>query len=158
PEERMEVWMAGIITGQVGKTRDFTAIVDCSGRVPRDASEVADVHHAAVFPEHGVLGAQRSHGLVASAGDAYYLAPVIDRGGSRVRIASERRECLDMTSSRFPEDCLELKHLGGNAGRIVNGSLRPSDDLARCVGAGGISIVAAQRWKRGHHPVLPHEA
>src|SRR5258707_11249933 len=40
----------------------------------------------------------------------------------------------------------------------MNSSLRPPDDLARPVGAGSVSIVASQRWKRAHHAIVPDEA
>src|SRR5258707_15245649 len=40
----------------------------------------------------------------------------------------------------------------------MNASLRPPDDLARPVGAGSVSIVASESWKRAHHAIAPDEA
>jgi hypothetical protein len=52
-----------------------------SGSVPRHAAEIPDVGWDAIFPEHGVCGAESAHSSIANPGDAHDLAFVIDRRG-----------------------------------------------------------------------------
>src|SRR5437773_785906 len=114
-------------------TRDLSAIVDVV-RVDQKwragCSEGIEVGHDAVFPDHSVSGAESSKGPITSSRDADYLPPVIDgrRGGSG--IAGKRRELLDLSLSRLPDDGPELQDLGSHAGRIVGRVLRPSNHLA----------------------------
>src|SRR5215472_1280476 len=119
--------MIWVVARQVGKTGNFSAIVDRCRSVPGDASQVSNVNRLAVFPEHGVFGTQGADRFVASAGDADGLASVVDRGRSRIRIALERKEPLDLAASWSPEDRLELKHLGRNASWVVKVSFCPAD-------------------------------
>src|SRR3712207_7994962 len=48
----------------------FRSLIDRIGCVPRIASQVSEVDHPAVLPEHGVGGGEPAHRLVAGARDA----------------------------------------------------------------------------------------
>jgi hypothetical protein len=157
PEERVQLRVVGIVTGLTGKTDDVTLLIDGHRRVPRVASEVADIGDPAVFPEHGVRGGESSNRLVTSARDADDLASVVDRGSSAGGVPGEHRKFADLASVRLPDDSAKLQDLGRDAGRVMHGVLRPPDDLAMVVRAGGKAVIAPQRRKRAHHARLPHE-
>src|SRR5262249_57792816 len=81
PQERVRIEGAAVAGIDVGEARHVAPLVEGHGGVPGDPSEVADIHHGALLPEHRVDGAEPSHRPVANSRDADDLAAIVDGGG-----------------------------------------------------------------------------
>src|SRR5262249_3712491 len=141
-----------------GKAYDVAAFIDGHRRVPKPDSEVADVDNLAVIPQHCVFGGVSADGLVADACYSHDLSTVINSRRGSAGVAGDQWELLDLICIGTPHHWTELEHLCSHACRIVDTILRPSDDAAPVVSAGGEAIVAAwNRIKRLHRSLLPYE-
>ena len=112
---------AGHVARQIGKSDNgVAAMIDSHRGVPAFSSEVAQINHLAIFPEQRMRRAERSHGSVASSGDADDLSIVIDRRGRSVRVRDsvrgKRWELCDRPHSGPIHDGQELQHLRQNTG------------------------------------------
>ena len=57
------------VSALVGESHDLTLVIDGRRRVPPMSSDIAKVNRPAIFPQHGVLGAECSYGILANTGD-----------------------------------------------------------------------------------------
>src|SRR5579863_8088335 len=100
-----------------------------------------------ILPQDGMTRRETADLLIARSRNADDLTVVVDSRRRAVGIASVRRQLMDRVSrAGFPNDRKELQDVtGSDARRIVIGRLRPSNNSAALVDAGGIAVAAAQR-------------
>src|SRR5262245_19130283 len=168
PEESAETLLIGAGVRLTGKSGDIALFIDRRGRGPMGGAKVADLDHLAFVPERRHARRMSSDRLVAPAGNANYLPPVIDSYSGAGGVAWERKQLIDFDivivsvfvffqvpdDSREPEDLRVLAPL-----RVTNRSVRPPDHLTSLVGGGGKAVVPTQRGKLLHHSVsvIPHK-
>ena len=70
PQERVQLGIVGIVARLTGKPDHIPVLIDGHRRVPRHASEVADIGHRTVLPQHRMGGSESPYRLVARAGNA----------------------------------------------------------------------------------------
>ena len=122
-------------------------------------AEIAQVGNRAGLPKQGVerleidkRGRVESGAFARSSGN---VAVAVDPERDSIRIARVCREFLDLAI--FPDDGLELKHLGGGARRVPHGGLSRSGNLAPAVDRLGRAVISSQRGQGSHHEVLPRK-
>src|SRR5262245_60797386 len=164
PEESAETLLIWAGVRLTGKSGDIALFIDRSGRGPMGGAKVADLDHLAFVPKRRHARGKSSDGLVAPAGNADCLPPVIDRRGSAGGVAWERKQLFDfdivIVFFQVPDDSHEPEDLRGLASLgVTNRSFRPPDHLPPIVCAGGKAVVPTQRGKLLHHSdsVFPHK-
>src|SRR5215813_12184015 len=166
PEESAETLLIWAGVRLTGKSGDIALFIDRSGRGPMGGAKVADLDHLAFVPKHRHARGMSSDRLVAPAGNADCLPPVIDRRGGAGGVAWERKQLFDFDTvivfvfSQVPDDSHESEDLRGLASlRVTNRSFRPPDHLPPIVCAGGKAVVPTQRGKLLHYSdsVIPHK-
>src|SRR5581483_8024905 len=104
PQESVKVRIAAaFITGQVGEAHDYALVVDCHRRVPRRATQIAQVHWHSVLPQQRVGSALVADSVLANPRDAYHLSAVVDACRGAIGIAAIRSELLDLIFARAPD-------------------------------------------------------
>src|SRR5262245_62895901 len=160
PEESAENLVIGAGATYTGKSGYIALFIDRSGRGPMGGAKVADLDHLAFVPKHRHARGMSSDRLVAPAGNADCLPPVIDRRGGAGGVAWERKQLFDFdivilfVFFQVPDDSHEPEDLRGLASlRVTNRSFRPPDNLPPIVGGGGKAVVPAQARKLLHYSV-----
>src|ERR1700690_414620 len=138
------------IPWEIRKADDVTAVVDVPSEVAHLPAEAAEVMRLSMPPEDCV-GADRRTNRSADSRPPDNLTAIINRNGGSDWIARKRRQLLDFSTLRPPDDRFEVEHLPRSTVRILRTGFGSPDDLPQVVHSKDLTVIATQCGERGHH-------
>src|SRR5262249_31119117 len=132
-------------------------LIDRGRCVPKLCSQVPNVSHSAIAPNHRVDCRVTPDRLIADSRDPDRDMMIIDRRRRARTVTGKQRQLANLVSIRSVNHRPKLKHLWRNTKRVMTGVLRPAHHLAEVIRPRGEAIVPAQSRQGTHLSVLVNE-